>query len=78
MLLGEAFKEIQKDPKASSKQLKLPCCKMDVNLYSSVIKKDMKSKQLKKSKTNNRYDRARPEQTDKGSGLNFVIKGTDK
>ena len=52
----------------------LPCCKMSINLYSSVQIKDGKYKLLKKALTNNRYDRPRPEATDKGSAANFVLK----
>lgn len=77
MTIGEQVREIWKDP-MHTKHLLLPALQMEVNLYSSVIKKQGKTKPLMKSHTNNRFDRARPEQTDKGSGLNFVISGTDK
>lgn len=78
MIIGDNMKAVR-DGKNATMILNLPCVKMIVNLYTSVvITKDNKTKLLKKAKSNNRFDRPRPEASDKASAANFVIQTKPK
>lgn len=73
MIIGDYFTKVKKNAKTSTKLLSLPTLSMQVNLYTSVMMKDGKVKLVSRAPNNNRYDRARPETTDKGNSANLII-----
>ena len=72
IMIGKAMRAIKKNS-ASPKLLVLVSIDMTVNLYSSVIFKFPKLKCLKKAVSNDRFERARPEKTEKSSASSLIL-----
>ena len=68
MMIGDQMKQIRVDPK-TDKLAVLSCSDMVMNVYSSVITKNGKTKLLKKAFHNIRELRQRPEESQKADNL---------
>lgn len=73
MVIGKDMRMIKNDPSAT-KLLHIPSFDKDVNMYSCVVtSNDGRTKLLMKSPTNDRFQRARAESTQKACTVPLLI-----